>query len=171
MRPQPGCFQQELLTSWYQFDNGRLEPFFPDEKFAKSNDHIWAHAVLADNTFGGFSILTIPLDPTSTVAKGSRFFWNDLHVKIEGGRCNLDWLLEDGDKRLKVDPAQSSWLRLLQGTRHVDDTPGSETIGRALDASGNLALFWGLVALSVGREKHADLPELVNARRWTRPVC
>ncbi|PWW76565.1 hypothetical protein C7212DRAFT_357695 [Tuber magnatum] len=89
--------------------------------------------------------------------------WQDLRFEVHDGKCIPKYVCETIRPNINT---QVSWLRALAGASNIIECSDAQ----ALQAAGDPAIFWALIALSIERgEQPLQLIEVVNRKDWRRP--
>ncbi|PUU82100.1 hypothetical protein B9Z19DRAFT_1099408 [Tuber borchii] len=89
--------------------------------------------------------------------------WQDLRCDVSDGKCTLAYVCETLKPKINT---QVSWLKALAGASNIFECSDVQ----ALQAAGNPAIFWGLIALSTERDSQpSQLIDVVNFKNWRRP--
>jgi len=98
-----------------------------------------------------------------SVPGDERYGWMDLRCDVSDGKCTLQYVCETFKARVNT---QVSWLKALAGASNISECSDVQ----ALQAAGNPAIFWALIALSTERDSQpAQLTDAVNRRDWRSP--
>jgi len=97
--------------------------------------------------------------PGEEVAYG----WQDLRCDVSDGKCTLKYVCETLKPKINT---QVSWLKALAGASNIFECSDAQ----ALQAAGDPAIFWALIALSTERDSQpSQLLDVVNRKDWRRP--
>ncbi|KAG0633282.1 hypothetical protein HOY80DRAFT_896744 [Tuber brumale] len=110
------------------------------------------------------SIYTVRGDFSVLGERVDEYSWQVLRPQVSDGKCILQFVYEEINPRVNT---QLSWLKCLAGASNVQECSDAQ----ALQAAGDPAIFWGLIALSIERdEQPSRIIEAVNQGAWVRPL-
>lgn len=148
-----------LSTNTYLYSNDKLVESKADFEHQALRSAV---TVLSGRVFPPKS-LHIARGDWSVAGEEEPYGWQDLRFEVCDGKCILEYVCETIRPNINT---RDSWLRALAGTSNIIECSDAQ----ALQAAGDPAIFWALIALTIERDElPSRLVEVVNQKAWRTP--
>ena len=159
--PPRGQLEQLLSTNFYCYSNNRLVESRYD--IGHQTPRMAVTVLSAQRIFHQKSLHVAPSDWSVPGEEGYGCEWRELRCDVSDGKCTLEYVCETVKPKINT---QVSWLRVLAGASNISECSDVP----ALQAAGNPAIFWALIALSTEKDSQPlQLTDAVNGRHWRSP--